>query len=420
MSTLGQKSKHHSTQPPLLKESDIKIESGSRTETLQGEHQDAHHSKRMSKCKETPKDGGKNKDKSCIQRRLNSNVGISDERLSKLAKEIWSKNAEHRNSPKQFSMSIFRLSDKEKLNLRKGRTCPTIKSHLSWRKVDSACHGSKQIFASSTEAKLAKETCLPPEHVVDDRLHLNGGVEPCFSKKCFVDSYKEKSSTDTSHFKSHPTCLAGIGKDRQCPLKHLIGSNKKQCFVGMGNASSTAGLNEEDKTCGACDAATILRTSSERLSSLAREAWKGSSYSKICGKRCYKGAYSLENNDNSVFVKAKGQDSRSKDTDSAVPSTSFSTDDHLSQLAKEMWQRQNRRGNFVIAKGYSLGAIRTGGKSQYRNSGKEGRCKQTTSVFKWFSHKDETSSFLSRRKRVIMNNSRYNIIGYNASLVGFL
>ena len=334
----------------------------------------------------------------------NLDAGNSDNRLSRLAKEIWSKQNE---------------------KLRRGRY-----PLLNQRRRNQRYLGVEKQLLENNDASLRKSTYKVDNlknHFVKRSLPAgqNSLLENDFANSQ-IDS--DRSNDVNLHDmrqerrgKSSIYSRASIQNSEKQPEELAIVEDISESATGIGN-------NSDD-----FEVSSSLATSSHRLSSLAKETWKKSVLSRSSNvgymKKWMKSDQvpswnpALDEKHIAVGNKIVRGFVAKEHSKIDSPSGGISSDDRLSKLAKRIWQNRAKfrpimsnisltSSNRKRSLGYTLKSSRT-----------QKIFHQPPSKFTWISNEKRVNSFLNRRRRAVLKQSRFKIVKGNAnkaSLVIFL
>ena len=325
--------------------------------------------------------------------------------LSRLAKEVWNKKAEKISKRKYNN---FGLSQESK-DIRRPAKELYMKNHVN---------GLSNIYKLNNVQShlLKKPLSKTPTSLLDINYPRHQG-----------SSENSQSIESRSMKKVKQNSASKLIKKSKCTYSNCdIQSNEiqSQVFDVAKSSSNLGGLSGNDAENDGFETANALTASSDRLSALAKETWKSTVVAKSVSHRHLKRwnkskqrtAGSLGHNEiHKKFTHRSGRNLFLKELSGIRPSDKkISTDDHLSNLAKNIWQKQM----ILLPYGNRNPSSRSRPLKYQMKLSKSPEI-FPASKFNWISKEKNATSFLYRRKRAILKKSRFKIVRGNSAVVSF-
>ena len=329
-------------------------------------------------------------------------VGVNS-RLSRLAKEVWNKRYEKINKKKYHNFSL---------------------SH------------------ESTESRRPAKELYMKNHVNDlSNVYKLNNVQTHILKKPLsktatslldINYTRHQGSSESSQSIENRS----MKKVKQNSASRLIKNSKNTSSDVQGNEIQSkafnvakggwSGNNVENDT---FETANAFTASSDRLSALAKETWKSAVAAKPVNHRHLKRwnkskqgtagslGHIVHNDIHKSFTGKSGQNLFLNKLSGSNPSgNKMSTDDRLSNLAKNIWQKQR----ILLPYGNHNASSRSRSSKYQMKLSKSQKVFHPASKFNWISkEKRATSSFLYRRRRAVLKKSRFKIVRDNSAMVSF-
>ena len=325
-------------------------------------------------------------------------VGVNS-RLSRLAKEVWNKRYEKVNKKKYHNFSL---------------------SH------------------ENTESRRPAKELYVKNHVngLSNVYRLNNLQTHSLKKPLQTHVLKKPlSETATSLLDINYTRHQGSSESSQSIENRLIKNSKSTYSDIQGNEIQSKALNVakegwsgDDVENGAFETANALTASSDRLSALAKETWKSAVVAKSVNHRHLKRwnklkqgtagslGHTVHNDIHKRFTGKSEQNLFLKKLSASNPSgNKMSTDDRLSNLAKNIWQKQR----ILLPYGNHNASSRSRSSKYQMKLSKSQKVFHPASKFNWISKEKRATSFLYRRRRAVLKKSRFKIVRDNSAMVSF-
>ena len=364
-----------------------------------------------------------------------SDVGDSEDRLSRLAKQVWINKTDklHKSQATypRFSFTSQWYAKKRgfKSNLQEKDMVFPRHNALNVNNVNSVTVSRKNVLRDCHKKRGLKTPSIPlPENslftkrnLLQDDPVLNRAInmKDCVRQQMSEKGFKRGKNEGEKELPYNPSPRENKNR-RNFFIENFKVTKEKQQINNEGaeNSAKVVAVGRQEDSIDPCQASVTLKTSSERLSSwkksiLARKSFQryskgtiryAAGYAKPETRKCL-----VENS--SRQVNNAMQNLSQPDPTKAV----VSTNERLSTLAKLIWEKRKERRPYrtIMNKEIERG-------SQFNLLHKHARICQPSTDFKWISHKQNAKSFLNRRKRVVLKNSRFKIVKESAGSVSVL
>ena len=332
---------------------------------------------------------------------IDSNTDKSDTRLSRLAKEVWNRKTE---------------------KLLKVR-CPVFRpSYRSQRYTRAIGHSSQMELLEKDPTDLGQSIYKVDN--VKSRLLIKSLPDYSNSPFSFVYPYNHKSlknlqGTKNKYIKDMHWSSGSMSRENDKRSSASGIQNNVKSPTGSSLSSFGGGVASEN---GALDTPNSLKTSSDRLSSLARETWKKSIFGRSSSRRrlnkffTAKGQRPTRNTtkfDSHGDIFSKSNVVMEKNSNDNLSYADLSTNDRLSDLAKKIWQ--NRAISKSPSKHFTHRSLKRRRSMSYplNVSKPQNRFIGPASKFIWRSNEERVNSFLNRRRRAVLKQSRFKLVREN-------
>lgn len=306
---------------------------------------------------------------------VESRLGDSDERLSKLAKLVWSERTSKLNfSPIWVPVTPRVSNTNHNLQSKTILTVPKIKIHNNLHRK----HFHKDL-SLTTDPSIV-------------------GVSPRVGSQCQRQSNQFLRRMD-------------VPDDRAV-----------ESFKNSVAETSKVAETRADSDINASGSIITLKDTSDRLSVLARETWNKSVLSKTSKLNHNRKMFKVTRRSpitsdyhqkRHVGFSVEGSAKKWKQ-----PNSTVSTNDRLSELAKQVWQKQIQQRGPNAMNGHRFRYSHQS-RYQFKSSWNNPRLKRALATSTWRPTRTHVSSFFSRRKRVVLKTSRFKVVRRDSALVGF-